>query len=140
MFCIITYNNLDGGQAKGQTEKQTNKMAKTERQLNRKRPCCWVVKDDTMVQILDSRIIKNPDCNAGPLTCSFVRLHRSLVCLLAYIAHSLACGKVNDSMAIFSVFFSILDHSRVVKDEKERVGERKSFPLAREQMESLQRP
>ena len=36
---------------------------------------------------------------------------RSLVCLLAHFAHSLARRTVNDWMAILSVFFSIFDHS-----------------------------
>ena len=60
------------------------------------------------------------------LVCSLSRLHRSLVCLLrttcfacalhcahslAHFAHSLARGTVNDLMAIYSVFFSILAHS-----------------------------
>ena len=35
------------------------------------------------------------------LVCS----HRSFVCLLAHIAYSLARGTVNESMAIYSVFF-----------------------------------
>ena len=47
---------------------------------------------------------------------SFARTAHSFACsallaLLAHFAYSLACGKVNDLMAIFSVFFSILAHS-----------------------------
>ena len=38
-------------------------------------------------------------------------LIRSLFCLLAHFAHSLARGTMNDLMAIYSVFFSILAHS-----------------------------
>ena len=38
-------------------------------------------------------------------------LLRSLVRSLAHFAHSLACGTVNDWMAILSVFFPIFDHS-----------------------------
>ena len=33
---------------------------------------------------------------------------------LAHFAHSLPCGKVNDQIAIHSVFFSVLDHSAYV--------------------------
>ena len=40
---------------------------------------------------------------------------RSLVRLLAHFAHSLARGTVNDWLAIYSVFFSILDHSAFSK-------------------------
>ena len=42
---------------------------------------------------------------------SLVRSHRSFVRSLAHFAHSLARGTVIDSMAIYSVFFSILAHS-----------------------------
>ena len=42
-------------------------------------------------------------CSRSPL-CSLVRS-------LAYFAHSQVCGTVNDWMAIYSVFFSILVHS-----------------------------
>ena len=75
-------------------------------------------------------ITKNPDLSIGPLACPFAHslapltrslaphcllrscaLLRSFVRLLAHFAHSLTCGKVNDWMATFSVFFSILDHS-----------------------------
>ena len=51
---------------------------------------------------------KNPDVSTGPFTCPFANL-------LTLIIHSLtlALGKVNDWMAIYSVF-SILDHSDVV--------------------------
>ena len=74
-----------------------------------------------------SKIIKNPDCSTGPLARPFARslapltrllapdclrpLLRSLTCSLAHFAHSLARGTVNDSMAICSVFFSILADS-----------------------------
>ena len=42
-------------------------------------------------------------CSRAPL--------RSLVRLLAHFTHSLPRGTVNDKMAIYPVFFSILDHS-----------------------------
>ena len=38
-------------------------------------------------------------------------LLHSLICSIAHFAHSLACGTVNDWIAIYSVFFSILAHS-----------------------------
>ena len=52
--------------------------------------------------------------SAGPLACPFTRLQCSLIRLLrtAHFAHSLACEKMNDWMAIsFCVFFFILYHS-----------------------------
>ena len=77
-----------------------------------------------------ARITKNPDKSTGLLARLFARsltpltrslapdcslclcpLLRSLVCSLTYFAHSLAGWTVNDKMAIFSVFFSVLDHS-----------------------------
>ena len=76
-----------------------------------------------------ARITKNTDWSTRPLarpfTCSLATLTRllaphyllrshaplrSLARLLAYIAHSLARGKVNDWMTIYSMFFSILAH------------------------------
>ena len=69
------------------------------------------------------------------LVCSLVCSHHSLVrllrptrftcallCahLLAHFAHSLAPGKVKDWMGIFSVFFSILDHSGLVAENPVR--------------------
>ena len=39
-----------------------------------------------------------------------VCLHHLLVCLLAHFTHSFAGGTVNYQMAIYSVFFFILDH------------------------------
>ena len=42
---------------------------------------------------------------------SLIRSHRSLVGSLTHFAQSLARGIVNDLMAIYSVFFSILAHS-----------------------------
>ena len=67
--------------------------------------------------------------STGPLACPFARLLapltrslapdcslrlcpllHSLVCSLTHFAHSLACGTVNDLMAIYTVFFSILAH------------------------------
>ena len=57
-----------------------------------------------------SRIIKNPDISTGPLAlpfaCLLVHSHRSLT-------HSQAHGKDNDYIAIFAVFFSVLNHSGV---------------------------
>ena len=71
-----------------------------------------------------SIIAKNTDCSTGPPACPFAcslapltRLLaldcslcsrpplRSLIRSLAYFAHSLLCGTVNDWMAILSVFF-----------------------------------
>jgi len=39
----------------------------------------------------------------------------SITAMLTHFAHSLARGTVNDWMAILSVFFSIFDHSAIVK-------------------------
>ena len=77
-----------------------------------------------------ARSTKNPDKSIGPLarpfahslallTCSLAphySLHlrallRSLIRSFAHFTHSLAHGKVNDLMAIYSVFSSILAHS-----------------------------
>ena len=63
-----------------------------------------------------------PDSSTGPIIRPFPRTAhfaralscdplRSLVCSLAYFTHSLARGTVDDSMAICSVIFSILNHS-----------------------------
>ena len=80
-----------------------------------------------------SSTTKNPNKSAGPLTrrfisslaplthllalpcslCSHAPL-RSLVCSLAHFTHSLARGKVNDWMAVYSVFSSILAHCVLV--------------------------
>ena len=73
---------------------------------------------------------KNTDCSTGSLARPFTRSLapltrslapdcslrsrpplRSLVRLLAHFAHFLARGTVIDWMAIYSVIFSILDHS-----------------------------
>ena len=64
-------------------------------------------------------------CSLAPpyLLCSHAPLC-SLVCLLAHFAHSLARGTVNDSMAIYSVFFVYsgpkcnLDHSEITWDQR----------------------
>ena len=77
-----------------------------------------------------SKTAKNTDCSTGPLARPFARSLapltrslapdcslrsrpplRSLARLLAHFAHSCADGKVNDWMAIYSVFFSILVHN-----------------------------
>ena len=80
-----------------------------------------------------SRIAKGPDrstkplarffaCSLAPLThslalhcllCLRAMLH-SLARLLAHFTHFLACGKVKEWMVIYSVFYSLLDHSEVV--------------------------
>ena len=67
---------------------------------------------------------KTPHFSTGPLARPFARSlapltrslapHcslRSLIRSLAHFAHSLACGTVNDWMAILSVFFPVLDRS-----------------------------
>ena len=92
-----------------------------------------------------ARITKSTDWSTGPLARPFARSLapltrslapdcslrsrpplRSLVRSLAHFTHSLARGKVNDWMAILSVFFSIFDHSGGGKSRggKERGGEK----------------
>ena len=73
------------------------------------------------------------------LICSLIRSRCSLVRLLAHVAHSLAHGTVIDWMAIYSVFFSILDHSAL---SRARQAPRQStcnpaFPLSFLQMQPL---
>ena len=94
---------------------------------------------------LSSRFIKITDRSTGSLACPFARSlaplacslapHyspclraplRSLVCSLAHFAHSLARGKEDDWMAIFSVFFSFLDHSARAPSVFKRVFARAS--------------
>ena len=77
---------------------------------------------------------KNTDLSTGPLASPFARSLapltrslapdcslrsrpplRSLIRSLSHFAHSLACGTMNDWMAILSVFFSIFNHSVVIK-------------------------
>ena len=75
---------------------------------------------------------KNPDVSTGPLArlfaCSLAPLTHLLaphcsLCLRAHCAHSFARsltysrarGKKADLMAIFSVFFNVLDHSEEVR-------------------------
>ena len=80
-----------------------------------------------------SRITKNSDCSAGLLACPFahllvcthllalpclLRLRAPLCLLIRSFIHSLTCGKLNDLMAILSVFFSVLDHSGTGMDEQ----------------------
>ena len=77
--------------------------------------------DSVLDWALWSTIFKNPDESTGPLACPFACLLltcllappsllcsqaplRSLVRLLTHFAHSLACGTVNDLMAIFLCF------------------------------------
>ena len=68
--------------------------------------------------------VKNTDWSTGPLARPFARSLAPLTHSLApdcsrpplrsltrSLAHSLACGTMNDWMAILSVFFSIFDHS-----------------------------
>ena len=75
-----------------------------------------------------SKIIKNHDISTGPLACpfacslvgSFCTVHFNRALRWAHLfAHSLthlrACGKVNDQMTIFAMFFSVLDRSVLVK-------------------------
>ena len=57
-----------------------------------------------------ARSTRNPDVGTGPLARPFTRLLAPLICLLAHFAHSRARGKVIDSMAIYSVFVSVLAH------------------------------
>ena len=45
------------------------------------------------------------------LRTAWFALLRSLIRLLTHFAHSRACGTVNDWVAIYSEFFSTLDHS-----------------------------
>ena len=61
------------------------------------------------------RKAKNPDVVTGPLTC-FVHLFAHTACLLT---HSRARKKVNHSMAVLAVFFSVLDHSAPEKEANE---------------------
>ena len=58
-----------------------------------------------------ARKTKNPDCSTGPLAHPFPHSLAPLTCSLAHFAYSLTRGTVNDSMAIFSVFFPVFTHS-----------------------------
>ena len=88
------------------------------------------------VLALWARSIKNPDESTAPLPRPFAHSLAPLTCLLAphsslcshaplrsfirllvHFAHSLAHGTVNDWMAIYFVFFSILDHSVLALNE-----------------------
>ena len=74
----------------------------------------------SMTMALWARSTKNPDKSTGPLArsfaCSLTPLTRLLAppCLLCSRAHSLTCGTMNDWMAIYSVFFSVLDYSEMM--------------------------
>ena len=58
-----------------------------------------------------SSITKNPDIGTGPLGLPSACLLASLTHSPAPLTHCLIHKKVFDQMAIFSVFFSFLDHS-----------------------------
>ena len=92
-----------------------------------------ILKMALVTEALWARSTKNPDERTGPLahpfasslaplTCSLAphyslclrTLLRSLARSLTHFAHSQAHGTVNDRMAIYSVFFSGLDHSAPV--------------------------
>ena len=82
--------------------------------------CCGLKKPKTIprwAMSLRARYTKNPDKSTRPLTHPFAHSLslraplRSFICSLAHFAHSLARETVNDWMAIYSVFCSILDQS-----------------------------
>ena len=62
----------------------------------------WLV--EWTYNALWSKKTKNSDVSTGLLACRFA-------CLLTQLTNFRACGKVNDLMAIFAMFFSVLDHS-----------------------------
>ena len=72
-----------------------------------------------------SGITKNPDKSTGSLAHPIAHSLAPFTCLLT---HSQACGKVNDWMAIFDVFLSVLDHS-AIEEVRFQVENRYSWAL-----------
>ena len=100
------------GEKKRKKEKKKIKRRSRPRKKNRKAETLRSGKrvEITVVILLEAnlptkslwaRSTKNPDKSTGPLARPFLR---SLICSLAHFTRSLACGTVNDWMAILSVF------------------------------------